>query len=83
MYFTTYRSPLLIVILNTIVITWCILSNFYADDELLNVINSKSAYGGGYQISFTSFTKTSCLQNDKWKLSNSPNLSITLYIVYW
>ena len=62
MYFTTYRSPLLIVILYTIVITWCILSNFYAGDELLNVINIKSAYGGGYQISFTSFTKTSCLQ---------------------
>ena len=62
MYFTTYRIPLLIVILNTIVITWCILSNFYADDELLNVIDIKSAYVGGYQISFTSFTKTSCLQ---------------------
>ena len=62
MYFTTYRSPLLIVILNTIVITWCILSNFYAGDELLNVINIKSAYGGGYQISFTLYSKTSCLQ---------------------
>ena len=59
MYFTTYRSPLLIVIVNTIVITWCILANFYVGSELLNVINIRSSNGSGYQISFTSFTKVS------------------------
>ena len=40
MYFTTYRSPLLIVILNTIIISWCILANFHVGVELLNVIYS-------------------------------------------
>ena len=59
MYFTTYRSPLLIVIVNTIVITWCILANFYVGKELLNAINIRSSNGSGYQISFTSFTKVS------------------------
>ena len=42
MYFTTYRSPLLIVIVNTIVITWCILENVYVGSELLNAINIKN-----------------------------------------
>ena len=59
-YFTTYRSPLLI--LNVIVITWFILANFYVGDELLNVINIKSSNDGGYQISHRSFMKTSCLK---------------------
>ena len=39
MYFTTYRSPLLIVIVNTIVIlagAYC--QSFYVGDELLHVI---------------------------------------------
>ena len=61
-YFTTYRSPLFIVILNAIVITWFILTNFYVGDKLLDVINIKSSNDGGYQISLTSFTKTSCLK---------------------
>ena len=42
MYFTTYRSTLLIVIDNTIVITWCILENVYVGSELLNAINIKN-----------------------------------------
>ena len=62
MYFTTYRSPLLVVIVNTIVITWRILADFYVGSELLNVINIKSSNGSGYQISFTSFTKISCFR---------------------
>ena len=64
-YFTTYRSPLLIVIDNTIVITWCILENVYVGSELLNAINIKSSNDSGYQISFTLFTKISCLKKDK------------------
>ena len=52
MYFTTY-SPLPIVIVNTIVITWCILANLYVGGELLAVINIKSSNDGGHQISFT------------------------------
>ena len=74
MYFTTYRSTLLIVIDNTIVITWCILENVYVGSELLNAINIKSSNDSGYQISFTLFTKTSCLKKDKRKLANPPNL---------
>ena len=61
MYFTTY-IPLPIVIVNTIVITWCILANFYVGGQLLTVINIKSSNDGGHQISFTSFKKTSCLK---------------------
>ena len=59
MYFTTY-SPLPIVIVNTVVIIWCILANL--GGELLTVINIKSSNDGGHQISFTSFKKTSCLK---------------------
>ena len=50
MYFTTYRSTLLIVIDNTIVITWCILENVYVGSELLNAINIKGSNDSGYQI---------------------------------
>ena len=50
MYFTTYRSPLLIVIDNTIVITWCILENVYVGSELLTAINIKSSNDSGYNI---------------------------------
>ena len=52
MYFTTYRSPLPIVIINTIVINWCLLENFYVGGELLHVINIKSSNDGGFQMSF-------------------------------
>ena len=68
MYFTTYRSPLLIVIDNTIVITHgykCILENVYVGSEQLNAINIKSSNDSGYQISFTLFTKISCVKKDK------------------
>ena len=55
-----YSSPLLIVILNTIVKTWCILANFYV--EPLNVLIINISNDDGYQRSFPSFTKTSCLK---------------------
>ena len=70
MYFTTY-SPFTIVIVNTIVITWCILENFYVGGELLTVINIKSSNDGGHQISFTSFKKTSCLKKCLAKIVKS------------
>ena len=70
MYFTTY-SPLTIVIVNTIVITWCILANFYVGGELLTVINIKSSNDGGHQISFTSFKNTSCLKKCLAKIVKS------------
>ena len=52
MYFSTHNSPFLIEIVNIIVITWCILANFYVGGEL-------SSNDGRYQISVSSFTKTS------------------------
>ena len=52
MYFTTHNSPFLIEIVNIIVITWCILASFYVGGEL-------SSNDGRYQISVSSFTKTS------------------------
>ena len=62
MYFTIYRSPLLIVILNAIVITWNTLANFCVGDELYNVLNMKGSNDGGHQISLISFMKTSLLK---------------------